>query len=161
MISYRDKIKTQETLIKQLNQDKAEGMKIVFTNGCFDILHEGHVQYLEEAKRLGDILVVGINSDDSVRKVKGEHRPINTIDMRMGVIAGLQSVDYVVEFEELTPLNLIKLLMPNFLVKGGDWKIDQIVGSKEVICEGGEVHSLSLTEGISTSIIEEKILKKK
>jgi D-glycero-beta-D-manno-heptose 1-phosphate adenylyltransferase len=133
------------------------GKKIVFTNGCFDILHRGHVSYLNEAKNLGDLLVIGLNSDASVRRLKGSERPINKEHDRLYVLEALKSVDKVEIFEEDTPLNLIKLLRPMVLVKGGDWSLDQIVGAKEVISWGGEVLSLSFVDGYSTTGIIKKI----
>ena len=133
------------------------GKKIVFTNGCFDILHKGHVSYLAEAKKLGDLLVVGLNSDASVKRLKGPERPINTETDRQYVLSQLKSVDFVEIFHEDTPLNLILEVKPKVLVKGGDWKIDQIVGGKEVIASGGEVFSLKFIDGYSTTSIIEKI----
>lgn len=131
--------------------------KIVFTNGCFDILHRGHVTYLSEAKKLGDILIVGLNSDASVKKLKGPERPINNELDRQYVLSQLKAVDFVEIFDEETPLNLILKIKPNILVKGGDWKIDQIVGAKEVIQNGGEVFSLNFVDGYSTTSIIHKI----
>lgn len=133
------------------------GKKIVFTNGCFDILHKGHVTYLNEAKKLGDLLVVGLNSDASVKRLKGPERPINNEKDRQFVLANLRSVDFVEIFEEDTPLSLILKVKPNILVKGGDWKIEQIVGAKEVIANGGEVFSLQFIDGYSTTSIITKI----
>jgi rfaE bifunctional protein nucleotidyltransferase chain/domain len=136
------------------------GKKIVFTNGCFDILHAGHVSYLNEAKDQGDILVVGLNSDASVKRLKGSERPINNESNRKFVLENLKSIDLVVIFEEDTPLNLIKSILPNVLVKGGDWKPDQIVGSDVVLQNGGEVKSLSFVEGESTTNIINKVKSK-
>ncbi|MGE3608938.1 MAG: D-glycero-beta-D-manno-heptose 1-phosphate adenylyltransferase [Bacteriovoracaceae bacterium] len=133
------------------------GKKIVFTNGCFDILHRGHVTYLNEARKLGDLLVIGLNSDASVKRLKGPERPINNEQDRQYVLSQLKSVDFVEIFEEDTPLNLILKVMPKVLVKGGDWKIDQIVGAKEVIQNGGEVFSLNFVDGYSTTSIIKKI----
>ena len=137
----------------QQNKDK----KIVFTNGCFDILHRGHVAYLEEARKLGDLLVVGLNSDASVKRLKGEERPINNESDRKFVMSRLKSVDFVEVFSEDTPLNLILKIKPKVLVKGGDWKIDQIVGGKEVIAWGGDVFSLNFVDGYSTTSLIDKI----
>lgn len=134
-----------------------EGLRCVFTNGCFDLLHEGHVRYLEEAKHLGDRLIVGLNGDQSVRRLKGPTRPINTQDSRAIVLAALQSVDAVIIFEEDTPEQLIRLLLPDILVKGGDWTVDQIVGSETVLNRGGQVFSLSFHHGFSTTRIEQKM----
>lgn len=136
---------------------KNEGKKVVFTNGCFDILHRGHVSYLNEAKKQGDVLVVGLNSDASVKRLKGESRPVNSELDRKFVMENLKAVDFVALFEEDTPLNLIKSIMPNVLVKGGDWKPEQIVGSAEVLAAGGEVKSLTFVDGFSTTGIIEKI----
>ena len=134
--------------------------KIVFTNGCFDILHRGHVAYLNEAKALGDVLVVGLNSDASVKRLKGSERPVNSEQDRKFVLENLKSVDFVEVFSEDTPLNLIKKVMPNILVKGGDWKIEQIVGSKEVLANGGQVLSLNFIDGFSTTSTINKIQNK-
>ena len=130
--------------------------KIVFTNGCFDVLHFGHVHYLLEAKKLGDILVVGLNSDDSVRRLKGPSRPINGEKERAFVLAALSFVDYIVLFEEDTPENLIKAVRPDVLVKGGDYALDQIVGADFVNQNGGTVTTIPFVEGFSsTQIIEQ------
>lgn len=134
-----------------------EGKKIVFTNGCFDILHRGHVAYLAEAKKLGDVLVIGLNSDASVKRLKGPERPINNQEDRRYVLSQLKAVDFVEIFEEDTPLNLILRVMPNILVKGGDWKIEQIVGGKEVLANGGSVFSLNFVDGYSTTSVIQKI----
>lgn len=136
---------------------KSVGKKIVFTNGCFDILHVGHVCYLEEARNLGDYLVIGVNADASVSRLKGPSRPINPLQQRMMVLAALQSVDAVIPFSEDTPYELIKALSPDLLVKGGDWKVEDIVGSELVLAKGGQVLSLPFTEGWSTTYIEQKI----
>lgn len=134
-----------------------KGKKIVFTNGCFDILHRGHVTYLSEARKLGDLLVVGLNSDASVHRLKGPERPINKELDRQYVLSQLKAVDFVEIFTEDTPLNLILTVKPKVLVKGGDWKIDQIVGAKEVIADGGDVFSLNFVDGYSTTNIIQKI----
>lgn len=134
-----------------------EGRKIVFTNGCFDILHRGHVTYLTEARKLGDLLVVGMNSDASVKRLKGPERPINKETDRQYVLSQLKAVDFVEIFSEDTPLNLILKVKPAVLVKGGDWKIEQIVGAKEVIANGGEVYSLNFVDGYSTTSLISKI----
>lgn len=138
-----------------LEQNK--GKKIVFTNGCFDILHRGHVTYLTEARKLGDLLVVGLNSDASVKRLKGADRPINNEADRRYVLSQLKAVDFVEIFNEDTPLNLILKVVPQILVKGGDWKIDQIVGAKEVLAAGGDVFSLNFVDGYSTTAIINKI----
>jgi len=131
--------------------------KVVFTNGCFDILHAGHVAYLEEARSLGDYLVVGLNSDQSVKRLKGKSRPIVPFDHRALVLTGLKAVDLVVGFDEDTPRNLIHFLKPYVLVKGGDWSVDQIVGGSFVLESGGEVHSLQFKGGLSTTNIVDTI----
>ena len=127
------------------------------TNGCFDVLHAGHVGYLEEAKSLGDRLVVAINDDDSVRKLKGESRPINALEDRLLVLAGLAAVDWVVPFSEDTPERLITAALPDVLVKGGDYKPEEIAGGKAVIANGGEVRVLAFREGHSSSRIIERL----
>ena len=141
----------------ELSKIKSLGKKVVFTNGCFDILHVGHVCYLEDARNLGDYLVVGVNSDDSVSRIKGPSRPINPLQQRMMVLAALQSVDAVISFSDDTPYHLIEALAPDLLVKGGDWKVEDIVGSSLVLSKGGKVLSLPFTEGWSTTSIEQKI----
>ncbi len=130
--------------------------KIVFTNGCFDLLHIGHVRYLQEAKRQGDLLVVGVNSDRSVKALKGPQRPIQTENDRAEILAALGCVDFTIIFDEETPEKLIRQIKPNVLVKGGDWKIEQIVGSEFVLSLGGEVKSLLFIDGKSTTKIIEK-----
>lgn len=137
--------------------EENKGKKIVFTNGCFDILHRGHVTYLAEARKLGDLLVIGLNSDASVKRLKGPERPINQETDRQYVLSQLKSVDFVEIFTEDTPLSLILKVQPKVLVKGGDWKIDQIVGAKEVIANGGDVFSLNFVDGYSTTSIINKI----
>lgn len=136
------------------------GKRIVFTNGCFDILHVGHVKYLEEAKKFGDILIVGINSDESVRRLKGEKRPINNLSSRMHMVNAIRYVDIVTYFEEDTPYELIKDIMPDVLVKGGDWKVSDIVGADVVLENGGKVLSLKFEEGYATTNIIEEIIKR-
>jgi rfaE bifunctional protein nucleotidyltransferase chain/domain len=150
--SLLSKIKSPSALKRSLsNLMRSKKRKVVFTNGCFDLLHKGHVTYLEKAKGLGDILVVALNGDESVRKLKGESRPINPLSDRLEVIAALQSVDFVTWFDQDTPLELIRLLKPRVLVKGGDWETHQIVGSSDVISWGGKVLSLSYVQGRSTT----------
>ena len=136
-----------------------KGRKIVFTNGCFDILHYGHVMYLEKAKRSGDCLIVGINSDLSVKKIKGPNRPIVNEFDRARVLAGLQSVDFVVIFNEETPLKLIQTLKPDVLIKGSDWKNKGIVGSDFVKSYGGKVLTVKLAKGRSTTNLIKQIAK--
>ncbi|MGB5225343.1 MAG: D-glycero-beta-D-manno-heptose 1-phosphate adenylyltransferase [Arenicellales bacterium] len=131
---------------------------LVFTNGCFDILHRGHVSYLEEAAQLGNSLLVAVNTDSSVRRQnKGTDRPINPLDDRLALLAALQSVDLVIPFDSDTPLDLIKMIKPDILVKGGDWPIEQIVGAEEVINNGGEVHSIRFRYQRSTSDLINRI----
>ncbi len=131
--------------------------KVVFTNGCFDILHAGHVRYLAKARALGDILVIGLNSDKSVRKIKGAGRPIVPEAERAEVLAALESVDYVVSFDEPTPIELIQALVPDILVKGADWKHGEIVGEDVVKAAGGKVKRVTLVKGKSTTNIIKKI----
>jgi D-glycero-beta-D-manno-heptose 1-phosphate adenylyltransferase len=139
--------------------EKVRGKKkIVFTNGCFDILHAGHADYLNKAKSLGDILVVGINSDASVRRIKGEKRPILPQQMRAYLLDNLKPVDYVVIFEEDTPLELIKAIKPDVLVKGADWDLERIVGADFVLSYGGRVERIAFSFDISTSKVVERIL---
>ena len=137
---------------------RMKGDRIVFTNGCFDILHRGHVEYLQDAAALGDRLIIGVNSDTSVRRQgKGADRPINDQESRAKVLAALRLVDAVVLFDEDTPLELIKAAAPDVLVKGGDWSEDRIVGADIVRTRGGEVRSLKLVEGFSTTALVERI----
>ena len=143
-----------------LDKVRDEGSRIVFTNGCFDLLHVGHITYLEKAKEMGDVLVVGLNSDDSVLRLKGEGRPVKKLESRMAVLAGLSSVDAVIVFSEDTPLQLIKKVRPDVLVKGGDYTINQIVGADFVHELGGEVKTIDFVEGYSSSSIIEKLDKK-
>ncbi len=142
--------KISEALSKHRKQ------KIVFTNGCFDLLHVGHIRYLQEAKAQGDLLVVGVNADASVKRLKGPTRPIQNEDDRAEILSALKAVDYVVIFPEDTPAELITAVHPNVLVKGGDWKPEQIVGGTFVLSYGGEVKSLQFVEGRSTTKIIEK-----
>jgi D-glycero-beta-D-manno-heptose 1-phosphate adenylyltransferase len=143
---------------RMLNVWRLKGDRIVFTNGCFDILHQGHVRYLEEAAALGHRLVIGLNSDASIRRLgKAPDRPLNDQRSRAIVLGALRSVDAVVVFDEDTPLDLITALEPDILVKGGDWRPEQIVGSEMVLANGGAVRSLSFIEGFSTTALVEKI----
>jgi len=155
----KTKIKNLTELKKIIANFKARGKKIVFTNGCFDLLHYGHIKYLEDAKSMGDILVVAINSDSSVRKIKGIKRPIINKHDRLRTVAALASVDYVVPFNENTPIKVIKLLKPNVLVKGADWKKNDIVGCNFVLSYGGRVSTVKLVRGHSTSNLIKKIAK--
>lgn len=153
------KIKSLAELKRIATLKKLQGKKIVFTNGCFDILHYGHVMYLEKAKAIGDILIVGINSDASVRSIKGKFRPIVNEKDRAGVIAGLESVDYVVVFRDVTPDKLIRALKPDILVKGSDWKNKGIVGADFIKSYGGKVATVKLAKGRSSTNIIRKIIE--
>ena len=147
-----------EQLRLAVQQAQRKGERVVMTNGCFDILHSGHVAYLTEAATLGDRLIVAVNTDDSVRKLKGEGRPINNLQRRMAVLAGLSAVDWVVPFSEETPQSLIAAVLPDVLVKGGDYQIHEIAGGQEVIANGGEVRVLLFEEGVSTTGIISQIV---
>ena len=146
--------------IEIINIIKAERKKIVFTNGCFDILHVGHIRYLAQAKKLGDFLIIGLNSDSSVRELKGENRPINSLEDRATLLSAIESVDLVIMFEEQTPENLIKDIVPDILVKGGDYNIEDIVGYQTVIRNGGQVKTLSFYDGYSSTNYIDKINKR-
>jgi len=154
MINKLDNSETLAAIEKCRSQQK----KIVFTNGCFDLMHTGHVTYLEEAKSLGDVLVVGINSDDSVKRAKGNSRPIFNLQDRATLLLALKAVDYVCSFPEDTPDLIIKQVKPDVLVKGGDWPEDKIVGADFVKSRGGIVKSLKFVDGYSTTSVIEKIL---
>jgi len=153
------KIKTVAEVRPLLDILRATGQIIVFTNGCFDIIHTGHTRYLAQAKSYGDLLVVAVNSDASVRIIKGEKRPINTQADRMETLAALETVDYVIVFDEPDPYRLISELKPDVLVKGGDWPIEKIIGRDVVEARGGRVINVPYVEGASTTGIIEKILK--
>jgi rfaE bifunctional protein nucleotidyltransferase chain/domain len=152
-----NKIKTLPNVLIAVKRQKEKNKRIVFTNGCFDILHAGHIAYLSKAKSLGDILVIGLNSDNSVKRLKGKSRPIVPQKNRAIVLAALEAVDFVVIFKELTPLKLIKAIKPDILVKGGDWKKEDIVGSNLVESYGGKVRSLPYVKGLSTAGLIAKI----
>ena len=152
-----NKIYSREKLKKKIDGLRREGKKIVFTNGCFDILHVGHTRYLTEAKKQGDVLVLGLNSDESVRSLKGEKRPLIPENERADVVASLESVDYVTIFHEKTPLELIEYLKPHVLVKGGDWKEKDVVGRESVASWGGMVVIIPEIKGSSTTNIIEKV----
>jgi len=156
---FNSKIKSRKALKNIISRLQYQGKKIVFTNGCFDILHYGHAKYLEDAKGKGDILIVAVNSDASVRKLKGDSRPIVSQIDRAKVIAALESVDFVTIFDEDTPFEVIKLLKPNVLVKGADWNKGDIVGADIVLKQGGKVYAIKLAPGRSTTKIIEKIKK--
>jgi len=143
---------------QKIRQDiKEKNLKLVFTNGCFDILHRGHIVYLNKAKSLGDLLIVGLNSDNSVKKLKGSNRPYNNENDRAFVLDNLKAVDYIILFSEDTPYNLIKDVKPDYLVKGGDWKEEEIVGSEIVKEYGGKVISLKYIDDYSTTSLINKI----
>lgn len=152
-----EKVLNKEQLNQTIDSLKKNSKTIVFTNGCFDILHPGHVAYLEEAKLLGDVLVVGVNSDKSVKRLKGESRPINDFFFRSLMLAALESVNFVIEFNEDTPLNLIKLVSPSILVKGNDYAVKKIIGHDFVESIGGETITIPFIDGFSSSAIISKI----
>ncbi len=147
----------RNTLSKVLFELKLQGKKIVFTNGCFDIIHSGHIYYLTEAKKLGDFLVVGLNSDDSIRRLKGENRPVNIVSDRAIVLSALKPVDFVCVFDEDTPYNLIDLFLPDVLVKGGDYTEETVVGADVVKNNGGNVVLIPFMAGKSTTNIINKM----
>jgi D-glycero-beta-D-manno-heptose 1-phosphate adenylyltransferase len=148
---------TLEETILRFGPQKRNGRRVVFTNGCFDLLHPGHIRSLEQARALGDVLIVGLNSDASVRQLKGEGRPVISERERAEILAALETVDAVVIFDDLTPREVIARLLPDVLVKGGDWPGDQIVGREEVEVAGGRVVSIPVVPGYSTSAILRKI----
>ncbi len=154
----REKIWGRSDLVAHLEQERQAGKKIVFTNGCFDLLHVGHLRYLAAARALGDLLVLGLNSDASVQSIKGPLRPIIPESDRAEVMAALEMIDYVVLFDEPTPQQLIEAVQPDVLVKGGDWGIDAIVGREVVWARGGTVRNIPIVEGWSTTRIIERIL---
>lgn len=153
------KIKTVQELLPLLAILRAVGRKIVFTNGCFDLIHTGHTRYLATARSLGDVLVVAVNSDVSVRGIKGKKRPINAEADRMETLAALEAVDFVTLFEEADPYRIISELQPDVLVKGGDWPVEKIIGRDVVEARGGKVVNVPYVEGASTTGIIEKIIK--
>jgi D-beta-D-heptose 7-phosphate kinase/D-beta-D-heptose 1-phosphate adenosyltransferase len=154
-----EKIQTLPGL-KKIRQELKRGRKaVVFTNGCFDLLHSGHIHIFREAKKKGDILIVAVNDDASVRKIKGPSRPIFPLDERLEILEALEEIDYLVSFSEETPQKIIALLLPDVLVKGGDWKIDEVVGRKEVEEVGGKVVIIPYLEGYSSSDIIRKIIQ--
>lgn len=150
-------ILTLDQAILQFGRDKRNGRRVVFTNGCFDLLHPGHIETLEQARALGDILIVGVNGDSAVRQLKGPGRPILPAMERAEILAALESVDAVVIFEELTPRETIARLLPDVLVKGGDWAGNEIIGREEVEAAGGKVVSVPVVAGHSTTAILSKI----
>ncbi len=155
----REKILSREAARQAREDAREQGRRVVFTNGCFDILHAGHVDYLEAARRQGDMLIVGVNSDSSMRRIKGPGRPVVSEDDRVVVLAGLASTDAVVLFDEDAPLSLIKDLMPDVLVKGSDWPEDEIIGAAEVKAAGGRVARIDMTPGRSTTDIIRKVVR--
>ncbi len=155
----KSKLFTLDSLLRTIRVWKSEGKKIVFTNGCFDLLHLGHIDYLSKAADLGDVLIVGLNTDSSVKALKGKGRPINDEHSRAILLAALGFVDAVVLFDEDTPHNLIKTVEPDILVKGSDYKTEEIAGHEIVLAKGGKVITIDLLEGYSTTLIEEKISK--
>ena len=154
----RNKILPVNILLKIISSLKKRGKKIVFTNGCFDLLHIGHITYLNKAKQLGDILVVALNSDSSVKAIKAKNRPINKLSDRMAVIAALECVDYACSFNQPTPLILIKKIAPDILVKGGDWKKKDVIGADFVKSRGGRIVTIKFVKGHSTTGLIKKIL---
>ena len=152
-----DKILNSESLEERLNLWRKEGKTIVFSNGCFDILHRGHVEYLSKAADLGDVLIIGLNTDASVKRIKGPTRPVNDEKSRAVVLAALEFVDAVVFFEEDTPYSLIKNVQPDVLVKGKDYKAEDIVGYDIVVGKGGRVETIELVDGFSTTNTIEKM----
>ena len=159
-MDIRSKIMDPQALARRLQGLRSAGKQVVFTNGCFDILHIGHVRYLQAARNCGDLLVVGLNSDQSVRLIKGGNRPIVEQDQRLQILASLQSVDYVTLFDEPNPFKLIQLLKPSILVKGKDWAEDKIIGADFVKAGGGRVVRVPLVGEASTSKIIDRILKR-
>jgi rfaE bifunctional protein nucleotidyltransferase chain/domain len=155
------KLLTLSELKRRLNSARGSGKRVVFTNGCFDLIHPGHVRYLRAAKRLGDVLVVALNSDDSIRRLKGRGRPLVPARDRCEVVAALEMVDYVAVFSDDTPYQLIKALQPDILVKGGDWQPDQIVGADLVRACGGTVRSLPFARGYSTTSLMKRVQRRR
>lgn len=155
-----NKILKIEDIVQETKALRRSGKRLVFTNGCFDILHAGHIRYLAAARSKGDVLVVGLNSDESVKTIKDEHRPIMNQEQRAEILAGLWCVDYITIFNEPDPLKLIEVIMPDVLVKGADWREQDIVGADIVKAGGGEVVRVSVVPDISTSRIIERIVKR-
>jgi len=153
----KNKIQSLDHALRMIEEWRQKGMTLVFTNGCFDILHVGHVDYLEKARKEGDKLIIGLNTDASVQEIKGPGRPINAEGSRARLLAALAFVDLVIPFEESTPLELIRAVRPDILVKGNDYEIKNIVGAKFVMENGGKVITLDLIQGVSTSNIINKI----
>lgn len=156
-----EKVKNFTHIAEIVNELKKRGKRIVFTNGCFDILHSGHIKLLKKAKKLGDVLIVGINKDKSIKKIKGKDRPIMDEKQRIEIISAIEFVDYVVPFGDTTPEKLIKMIKPDIIVKGGDYKKDEVVGKDIVEKYGGKVYIFPLVKNISTTKIINKIKKMK
>lgn len=154
----RKKIHSQDDLLKIREELRKQGKKVVLTNGCFDLLHSGHIHIFREAKKYGDILVVAVNDDFSVKKIKGASRPIFPLEERLEILEAIEDIDYLTFFSEETPQKIIAVLVPDVLVKGGDWKPDEIVGREEVEGAGGDVRVIPYLEGCSTSEIIERIV---
>lgn len=157
--NFNQMIKGKIVTAEQLRSSIVSGSKVVFTNGCFDLVHQGHIDYLSKARDLGDVLVVGLNTDASVRRLKGPHRPVNNEYSRALLLAAMVFVDYVVFFDEDTPYELIKIVQPDILVKGSDYRPEDIVGYDVVTAKGGRVETLDFLPGFSTTAIERKILE--
>jgi D-beta-D-heptose 7-phosphate kinase/D-beta-D-heptose 1-phosphate adenosyltransferase len=155
-----EKILSLKQLLKACQKAKMDSQRVVFTNGCFDLIHPGHISYLREARSLGDLLIVAINSDASIQRIKGPSRPILSENERAIVLAAMEMVNYVTIFDEETPHKVISEILPNVLVKGGDWSIDKIVGRQEVEANGGMVRSLPYVTGASTTDIITRILSR-
>lgn len=159
--AIENKILSDENLEKRMEDWRSRGLKTVFTNGCFDLLHLGHVDYLAKAKDVGDRLIIGVNTDASVRRLKGRNRPLQDENSRLRILASLQMVDAVILFDEDTPYNLISRVQPDILVKGADYKVEDIVGYDIVMQRGGKVMTLEYLAGYSTTSIEQRILNSK
>lgn len=159
MLQHRIGLLNLEDFLPIREEIKKQNKKLVFTNGCFDIIHRGHIDYLNRAKSLGDFLVIALNTDESVKKLKGPDRPVNNLSDRAYVISNLRAVDFVISFAEPTPFEIISKVLPDILVKGGDWTIDNIVGRDIVEANGGKVYSLPYVENYSTTNIIEKLKK--
>ena len=153
----RQGVTSASDMLAVLAAARGRGQRVVMTNGCFDLLHPGHIAYLEQAATLGDLLVVAVNDDESVRRLKGDARPVNAVADRMAVLVGLAAVDYVLPFSEDTPAKLIEALAPDVLVKGGDYVVEEIAGHESVMARGGEVVVLDFLEGHSTSSLIERL----
>jgi len=160
MMATSSNVLSQVGALEKVRAWQASGKKVVFSNGCFDILHAGHIEYLTEAKKLGDILLIGLNSDASVRRLKGPNRPICSETDRAFVLSALRMIEAVTLFDEDTPEKLIGILLPDILIKGADWNVEHIAGARTVLAHGGQVLTLPLLDGRSTSGIIEKIIQR-